>query len=155
MSDAHSQGQGASFDLSQFHGVFFEEAGENLANMETLLLALDVDSADDESLNAIFRCAHSIKGGAATFGFQDVADLTHVMETLLDKLRRHELQATTGMVDTLLESGDALKYLLSGHQAGGHGEPLDCSELVARIGALAHACAPRTRTPTLSSRTSP
>jgi two-component system, chemotaxis family, sensor kinase CheA len=158
MSDTHSQGQGASFDLSQFHGVFFEEAGENLANMETLLLALDVDSADDESLNAIFRCAHSIKGGAATFGFQDVADLTHVMETLLDKLRRHELQATTGMVDTLLESGDALKYLLSAHQAGGHGESLDCSELVARIGALAHgaaAAAPLAAAPTRAAAPAP
>ena len=51
--------------------------------------------ADDEELNAIFRCAHSVKGGAATFGFADVAELTHQMETLLDKLRRHELDRTT------------------------------------------------------------
>jgi len=142
MSETQSQDNGGAFDLSQFHGVFFEEAGENLANMETLLLELDVDSADDEALNAIFRCAHSIKGGAATFGFQDVADLTHVMETLLDKLRRHELTATIGMVDTLLESGDVLRHLLSRHQAGAaEHEALDCSELVARIGALAHGSA--------------
>jgi two-component system chemotaxis sensor kinase CheA len=142
MSETQSQDNGGAFDLSQFHGVFFEEAGENLANMETLLLELDVDSADDEALNAIFRCAHSIKGGAATFGFQDVADLTHVMETLLDKLRRHELTATIGMVDTLLESGDVLRHLLSRHQAGAaEHEALDCSELVARIGAFAHGSA--------------
>jgi two-component system chemotaxis sensor kinase CheA len=136
MSDIQTSGSDSAFDLSQFHGVFFEEAGENLANMETLLLALDVATADDESLNAIFRCAHSIKGGAATFGFQDVADLTHVMETLLDKLRRHELAATIGMVDTLLESGDVLRTLLANHRSGG-GEPIDSAELVARIGALA------------------
>jgi two-component system chemotaxis sensor kinase CheA len=142
MSETQSQDNSGAFDLSQFHGVFFEEAGENLANMETLLLEVDVEHADDEMLNAVFRCAHSIKGGAATFGFQDVADLTHVMETLLDKLRRHELTVTTGMIDTLLESGDALKHLLSRHQAGSaEQEVLDCSELVARIGALAHGTA--------------
>ena len=59
----------AGIDLSQFFQVFFEEAGENLENMEQMLLALDVGNADDETLNAIFRCAHSVKGGAATFGF--------------------------------------------------------------------------------------
>lgn len=128
--------QEGEFDLSQFYDVFFEEAADNLASMESLLLALDAHSADDESLNAIFRCAHSIKGGAATFGFQDVADLTHVMETLLDKLRRHELSVTPGMVDTLLESGDVLRQLLALRQ-GGAGGSLDCAELVARIRALA------------------
>lgn len=74
----------AGIDLSQFYQVFFEEAGENLERMEQLLLELDITAADDEELNAIFRCAHSIKGGAATFGFADVAELTHQMETLLD-----------------------------------------------------------------------
>jgi len=138
MSDTQAnQGAGGEFDLSQFYDVFFEEAGDNLANMEALLLGLDTHSADDESLNAIFRCAHSIKGGAATFGFQDVADLTHVMETLLDKLRRHELVVTTTMIDTLLESGDVLRQLLALRQSGG-GDSLDCSELVARIRGLAH-----------------
>jgi two-component system chemotaxis sensor kinase CheA len=127
---------GADFDLSQFYQVFFEEAGENLANMETLLLELDVQAPDDEELNAIFRCAHSIKGGAATFGFQDVADLTHVMETLLDRLRRHELALTAGMVDVLLESGDALRGLLDRHR-GVSDTVLDASDLVARI--RAHA----------------
>src|SRR3989344_3334392 len=60
----------AGIDLSQFYQVFFEEAGENLENMEQLLLELDIEAADDEELNAIFRCAHSIKGGAATFSAQ-------------------------------------------------------------------------------------
>ncbi len=138
MSDTHtSESSGDVFDLSQFHGVFYEEAGENLTNMEALLLDTDESNADDESLNAIFRCAHSIKGGAATFGFQDVADLTHVMETLLDRLRRRELAITSGMIDTLLESGDVLKHLLASRQSGA--DPgIDCTELVARIGAFAH-----------------
>ncbi len=138
MADTHTQNASAAagIDLSQFYQVFFEEAAENLEQMEQRLLGLDVDRADDEELNAIFRCAHSVKGGAATFGFADVAELTHQMETLLDKLRRHELQPTAAMVDVLLASGDALKAQLARHQGGG-GEALDTSELLACIRSLA------------------
>ncbi|MBA4195215.1 MAG: chemotaxis protein CheA [Comamonadaceae bacterium] len=128
---------GNDFDLTQFYAIFFEEAGENLDQMEQMLLAVDVNAADDEELNAIFRCAHSIKGGAATFGFADVAELTHQMESLLDKLRRHELKPTAAMVDVLLESSDALRGLLGRHQTGG-GEGPSNHELVARIYALAN-----------------
>jgi two-component system chemotaxis sensor kinase CheA len=124
--------QAAGIDLSQFFQVFFEEAGENLDSMEQMLLNLDVAAADDEELNAIFRCAHSVKGGAATFGFADVAELTHQMETLLDKLRRHELTPTTAMVDVLLASGDALKAMLARHQGSGAG-PVDTRELLSTI----------------------
>jgi two-component system chemotaxis sensor kinase CheA len=128
---------GGDFDLSQFYEIFFEEAGENLDQMEKMLLELDLTEADDEELNGIFRCAHSIKGGAATFGFADVAELTHQMESLLDKLRRHELQPAPAMVDVLLESADASRSLLARHQAGGAGEALDTTALVHRIAALA------------------
>ena len=109
----------AGIDLTQFYQVFFEEAGENLDRMEKQLLEIDITAADDEELNSIFRCAHSVKGGAATFGFSDVAELTHQMETLLDKLRRHELEPTTEMVDVLLQSGDALRAQLARHQGVG------------------------------------
>jgi two-component system chemotaxis sensor kinase CheA len=138
MADTTSDNQslGDGIDLSQFYQVFFEEAGENLEQMEQKLLELDVNAADDEELNAIFRCAHSVKGGAATFGFSDVAELTHHMETLLDKLRRHELQPNSQMVDVLLASGDALKALLARHQGTG-GDAVDTRELVAHIRALA------------------
>ncbi|WP_269633765.1 chemotaxis protein CheA [Pelomonas sp. BJYL3] len=125
----------AGIDLSQFYQVFFEEASENLDNMEQLLLNLNIETADDEELNAIFRCAHSIKGGAATFGFSDVAELTHQMETLLDKLRRHELQPTSQMVDVLLQSGDALREQLGRHQGSG-AAPVDTSELLLSIKTL-------------------
>ncbi|GAB4477793.1 MAG: chemotaxis protein CheA [Burkholderiaceae bacterium] len=128
--------QGGGFDLRQFHGVFFEEAGENLANMETLLLAIDVDAASDEDLNAIFRVAHSIKGGAATFGFSDVAELTHELETLLDRLRKGELKLRRDMVDVLLEAGDVLKAQLARYQGTAQDSP-DTTDLVARIRRLA------------------
>ncbi|HOL37929.1 MAG TPA: Hpt domain-containing protein, partial [Rubrivivax sp.] len=125
----------AGIDLSQFYQVFFEEAAENLESMEQRLLGLDLEQADDEQLNAIFRCAHSVKGGAATFGFADVAELTHEMETLLDRLRRHELAPSNPMVDALLASGDALKEMLARHQGNG-AAPIDTHELCATIRAL-------------------
>ena len=136
MSQQGSLGDGG-FDLSQFYSVFFEEAGENLASYESLLLAIDVESPDDEDLNAIFRAAHSIKGGSATFGFTDVAELTHELETLLDKVRKHELSLTSSMVDILLESGDALKVHLGRHKAGGEGAVFDDASIKVRLRKLA------------------
>lgn len=137
MAETHHESSGADFDLSQFYQIFFEEAGENLDQMEQMLLNLQPDSADDEELNGIFRCAHSVKGGAATFGFSDVAELTHQMESLLDRLRRHELQPNAAMVDVLLESADASRSLLARHQAGGEGPAMETGDLVRRIAALA------------------
>ncbi len=148
MSDVQggSASGGADFDLTQFYQVFFEEAGENLDQMERMLLELDVGSVGDEELNAIFRCAHSIKGGAATFGFSDVAELTHHMESLLDRLRRHELQLATPMVDVLLESADASRSLLARHQSG-EGEALPTESLVQRISALVKGQLPAVAAP--------
>lgn len=139
MAEAHQEGSGSGgdFDLSQFYQIFFEEAGENLDLMEQMLLHLNLETADDEELNGIFRCAHSVKGGAATFGFSDVAELTHQMESLLDRLRRHELQPNAAMVDVLLESADASRGLLARHQAGGEGVAPPTADLVQRIRVLA------------------
>jgi two-component system, chemotaxis family, sensor kinase CheA len=139
MAETHQDGggSGGDFDLSQFYQIFFEEAGENLDQMEQMLLNLNLETADDEELNGIFRCAHSVKGGAATFGFSDVAELTHQMESLLDRLRRHELQPTAAMVDVLLESADASRSLLARHQAGDEGEAMPTADLVRRISELA------------------
>jgi len=133
----HDSGPGGDIDLSQFYQIFFEEAGENLDLMEQMLLNLNLETADDEELNGIFRCAHSVKGGAATFGFSDVAELTHKMESLLDRLRRHELQPTAAMVDVLLESADASRGLLARHQGGDEGDVPSTADLVRRISDLA------------------
>jgi len=139
MAEGHqeSSGAGDAFDLTQFYQIFFEEAGENLDQMEQMLLNLNLETADDEELNGIFRCAHSVKGGAATFGFSDVAELTHQMESLLDKLRRHELQPNPLMVDVLLESADASRMLLARHQSGDSSAPPSTADLVRRISELA------------------
>ena len=137
MADTHQGGAEADFDLTQFYQIFFEEAAENLDQMEQMLLNLDLNAANDEELNGIFRCAHSIKGGSATFGFTDVAELTHKMESLLDRLRRHEITPVPEMVDVLLEASDAARSLLARHQAGGEGEALPTEDLVSRIARLA------------------
>jgi len=137
MSEPGSTSGGAGLDLSQFFEVFFEEAAENLERMEQLLLGIDLGTADDETLNAIFRCAHSVKGGAATFGFSELAALTHEMETLLDRLRRRELAPSVAMVDVLLQSGDAMRAHLDRHRSGGNEPGADDAALLASLRALA------------------
>ncbi len=107
-----------TIDMSRFYQVFFDEAGEHLAAMEGLLLELDVDAPDLETLNAIFRAAHSIKGGAGTFGFHDMAQVTHVLETLLDRLRKQETRPTVEMIDAFLQAGDLLNAQLAAHREG-------------------------------------
>lgn len=105
-----------SIDMSQFYQVFFDETEELLAEMEKLLLAVNVAAPDPEDLNAIFRAAHSIKGGAATFGITDLTEVTHVLETLLDKIRQGEMALTSEHVDAFLSAKDILKMQLDGHR---------------------------------------
>ena len=107
-----------SFDLSQFNQLFFEESAEHLATMESLMLNMDVQSPDMDDLNAVFRAAHSIKGNSGTFGFHDMTDVTHELETLLDLVRKGEAELTDEMVDVTLQAGDVLKELLEAHQEG-------------------------------------
>ncbi|MFI4938809.1 MAG: chemotaxis protein CheA [Burkholderiales bacterium] len=105
-----------TIDMSQFFQVFFDETEELLAEMEKLLLALDVSEPDSEDLNAIFRAAHSIKGGAATFGITDLTEVTHVLESLLDLIRKSEMKLTSEHVDAFLAAKDILKMQLDGHR---------------------------------------
>ena len=119
-------------DISQFYQTFFEEADELLAEMELLLLGLDLQAPDSEHLNAIFRAAHSIKGGAATFGFLALTDTTHLLENLLDRARHGQLTLSTKMMDAFLETKDVLQKQMSAYRAGAEPEP----EMVARICAV-------------------
>ncbi|HEX5678519.1 MAG TPA: chemotaxis protein CheA [Alcanivorax sp.] len=110
-------------DITEFYDTFFEEADELLAEMETHLLALDVDNPDVERLNAIFRAAHSIKGGAGTFGFEALQRTTHLLENLLDSTRRGELTLRRDIVDTFLEAKDMLNDQLDAYRQGGEPDP--------------------------------
>lgn len=103
-------------NLEQFHNTFLEECFEALDSMEAALLALDPETPDPESINTVFRVAHSIKGGAGMFGFTAITEFTHVLETLLDLLRSGRLAATPDIADRLLESVDVLRDLLRATQ---------------------------------------
>jgi two-component system, chemotaxis family, sensor kinase CheA len=107
-----------TIDMSQFFQVFFDEAEELLAEKEKLLLAVDISSPDPEDLNAIFRAAHSIKGGASTFGLVDMTEVTHILESLLDKIRKGEMSLTAEHIEAFLAAKDVLKMQLDGHRLG-------------------------------------
>ncbi len=107
-----------TIDMSQFLETFYEESFEGLEIMETELLNLDPGTADSEIINTIFRAAHSIKGGSGTFGLNDVANFTHVMETLLDEMRDGRRDVTQEAVDILLGSVDVLREMLSSLRSG-------------------------------------
>ncbi|MGF6296537.1 chemotaxis protein CheA [Paraburkholderia youngii] len=106
-----------TLDITQFYQTFFDEADELLAQMEQLLLNLDVARPDPEDLAAIFRAAHSIKGGAATFGFTALTETTHILESLLDRARNNELVLRKDMIDTFLETKDVLSGQLADYRA--------------------------------------
>lgn len=99
-------------DLSQFHEVFFEESIEGLDTMESNLLGLDIENPDPEIINTLFRAAHSIKGGAGTFGFDGISNFTHVVESLLDEIRDQKRSMTKVLVNILLEAVDCVRHMI-------------------------------------------
>lgn len=107
-----------TIDVTQFHQVFFEESLEHLANMESCLLQLETGEEDSETINVIFRGAHSIKGGSATFGFQSVAGFTHLVETLLERIRSNQMAVHPGVITVLLESVDVLREMIESLKGG-------------------------------------
>lgn len=106
-----------SMDISDFYQTFFDEADELLADMEQHLLDLVPEAPDSEQLNAIFRAAHSIKGGAGTFGFSILQETTHLMENLLDEARRGEMQLNTDIINLFLETKDIMQEQLDAYKS--------------------------------------
>ncbi|MEX6313507.1 chemotaxis protein CheA [Providencia manganoxydans] len=103
-------------DITEFYQTFFDEADELLRDMEQHLLELDPFDPDSEQLNAIFRSAHSIKGGAATFGFTQLQNTTHTLENLLDKARHDELTLTPDIIDVFLDAKDVMASQLEAYK---------------------------------------
>lgn len=127
-----------TIDLAQFHQTFFEESFEGLEAMEGGLLHLD-DGADNDTINTIFRAAHSIKGGSATFGFTEVAKFTHVLETLLDEMRAGRIKPVPESVDVLLQSVDCLREMLSAVKNSSSLDHPRISDLQGKLEQLLHA----------------
>ncbi len=105
-----------SIDLDQFKQIFYEESFEGLDTMESGLLGMSEGGTDLDVVNDIFRAAHSIKGGSATFGFTALASFTHIMEGLLDEMREGKRQADQNVVNVLLESVDEMRSLMTAYQ---------------------------------------
>lgn len=103
--------------MEQFLQVFFEETDEHLATLELLLIGLDLDQPDAETLNGIFRAAHSIKGSSGMFGFDDLTAVTHELETLLDRIRCGQTALHVDMIGVFLEARDVLQRLLDAHRS--------------------------------------
>jgi two-component system chemotaxis sensor kinase CheA len=115
-----------ALDLAQFHDAFFDESYEALDSMEAALLKLSVGAPQPELIGTIFRVAHSIKGGSATFGFAEVASFTHTCETMLDELRSNRMQVTRHTSDLLLKAVDVIREMLRAVQ---HKEPIDAQRV--------------------------
>ena len=128
-----------TIDMSQFYQVFFEESAELLEEMERLLLELDVAEPGKDALNAIFRTAHSIKGGSATFGFNEITETTHILESLLDKLRNDELRLRIDMVDVFLKAVDVIKMQLAGRQFASEVDAHAVAEICRHLNEFAQA----------------
>jgi len=125
-----------TIDMSKFLDTFFEESAEGLDAMESGLLNMQEGAADDELINTIFRAAHSIKGGSATFGLSEVAEFTHHMETLLDEMRAGKRAASRDVVDVLLESVDCLRAMLAASKNGDVNDPARAKTLGERMGRM-------------------
>jgi len=113
-------------DLDQFKQIFYEESFEGLDTMESGLLGMSDGGTDLDVVNDIFRAAHSIKGGSATFGFSALASFTHIMEGLLDEMREGKREASPDIVNILLESVDEMRSLMTAYQ---NGEEPDVEEM--------------------------
>ena len=114
-------------DLNRFIATFFDEAQEHLETLEERAMGLAAGHQDAETLNAIFRAAHSIKGGAGTFGFAQLTDAMHELETLFDGLRKGKGHADQATVRLVLDACDVLKAHLARLKAGerSHDEAMD------------------------------
>ena len=121
-------------DLTQFHEIFYEESLEGLEAMESGLLNLDLGTPDAEIVNTVFRAAHSIKGGAGTFGMLDIAQFTHIVESTLDEVRSRKRGVTQELVDVMLKSVDCLRYMIECSKKGAAVDKERIAELTDRLG---------------------
>jgi two-component system chemotaxis sensor kinase CheA len=118
-----------AIDLGRFHAAFFEESFEGVDLMEQALLRLDVSADNAETINTIFRAAHSIKGGAATFGFAPVSAFAHHLETLLDRVRSGKRSIDQPLVDLLLRANDIVRELLTAARGGTTVDPASVQQV--------------------------
>ena len=121
--------------MQAIRDTFFQECEEQLGELETGLLNMESGSADDETVNAVFRAVHSIKGGAGAFKLDRLVKFAHVFETTLDKIRTGQLQPATPVMKTMLRSADVLADLVTVSREGGTFDDARSNELIAELNA--------------------
>ena len=127
---------GIEIDMTQFYGSFFDECAERLADMDGALPDLDPAEPDDELVNLVFRAAHSIKGGAATFGFEHMSRLAHVVERIFDGVRGGSRELSQEVIDLTAESVDCVRYLIECRKNGDDADGERAEALTQRLEAL-------------------
>ena len=120
-------------DLEQYIDIFIEESKEHLQNLNQCLLDYETNTEKLETVNEIFRIAHTLKGMSATMGFETIASLTHKMENILDGIRSHKLKTTPEMVDILFEGLDILEEEVKSIETTGKEKVIDIQNIIARL----------------------
>lgn len=105
-------------DMSQYLDMFIEESDENLQNLNEWILELEKNPDDKETINSIFRAAHTLKGMSASMGFNDIAELTHKMEDILDEFRNDKLKVNSEVITVLFKCLDTLEKMVDGVRDG-------------------------------------
>ena len=129
-------------DMAEIHAIFFEESAEGVDVMESGLLNLTPENTDIETINNIFRAAHSMKGGAATFGFLNISGFTHGVETILDEMRSGQRDATEEVIEVLLASVDCIRDMLAASQNQTEADQGNIDSVQQKIDALLNNKAP-------------
>ncbi|MFP5076374.1 chemotaxis protein CheA [Rhizobium sp. YIM 134829] len=125
-------------DMNEIKEIFFQECEEQLAELESGLLRLNDGDRDPETVNAVFRAVHSIKGGAGAFGLDDLVSFAHVFETTLDCVRSGKLEPTPEVLKVMLKSADVLADLTNCARDGGSVDEARSRQLIRELEALAH-----------------
>nr|CAD6425423.1 chemotaxis protein CheA [Rhizobium sp. Q54] len=129
-------------DMNEIKEIFFQECEEQLAELESGLLKLNDGDRDPETVNAVFRAVHSIKGGAGAFGLDDLVAFAHVFETTLDCVRSNRLEPTQDVLKVMLKSADVLADLTNAARDGGYVDEARSRSLVKELEALANGEVP-------------
>lgn len=136
-----------ALDMDQLRKVFYEECRENLEVLENQLVSMDPESVDLETINTIFRAAHSIKGGGATFDLLDISEFTHLMEAFLDEAREGRRQLDHQVIDLLLKGSDCINDMLVAHETGTEHNTAMRTELMAKFEQLLSNAEAQTKAP--------
>ncbi|WP_077962383.1 chemotaxis protein CheA [Ensifer adhaerens] len=130
-------------DMNEIKEIFFQECEEQLAELESGLLKLNDGDRDPETVNAVFRAVHSIKGGAGAFGLDDLVSFAHVFETTLDCVRSNRLDPGPEVLKVMLKSADVLADLTNAARDGGSVDEARSRQLIKELEALANGEVPQ------------